>query len=63
MVSLVLRQVRRQRYWYLVESGRVRGRPRIVWQKYLGTPQRIRELVERAQTGGGPLEVDVAEFG
>ncbi len=63
MVSLVQRQVRRQRYWYLVESGRVKGRPRIVWQKYLGTPQRIRELLEQAQTGGGPLEVDVTEFG
>ncbi|MGI0070602.1 MAG: IS1634 family transposase [Thermoplasmata archaeon] len=63
VVSLVQRQVRRQRYWYLVESGRVNGRPRIVWQKYLGTPQRIRELLERAQSGGGPLEVDVTEFG
>ena len=63
VVSLVQRQVRRQKYWYLVESGRVQGRPRIVWQKYLGTPQHIRELLERGQTGGGPLEVDVAEFG
>ncbi len=63
MVSLVRRRVRRQRYWYLVESGRVRGRPRIVWQKYLGTPQRIRELLEKAEAGGGPLEVDVADFG
>jgi transposase len=63
VVSLVRRQVRRQRYWYLVESGRVNGRPRIVWQKYLGTPQRIRELIEKAEAGGGPFEVDVADFG
>lgn len=63
VVSLVLRPVRRQKYWYLVESGRVKGRPRIVWQKYLGTPQHIRELLERAQAGGGPLEVDVIDFG
>lgn len=63
MVSLVRRQVRRQRYWYLVESGRVKGRPRIVWQKYLGTPDHLRELLERAESGGGPIEVDVTDFG
>jgi len=63
VVSLVRRQVRRQRYWYLVESGRVKGRPRIVWQKYLGTPDHLRALLERAEMGGGPLEVDVADFG
>jgi transposase len=63
VVSLVRRRVRRQRYWYLVESGRVKGRPRIIWQKYLGTPDRIRSLIERAEVGGGPIEVDVADFG
>ncbi|EQD67950.1 hypothetical protein B1B_05755, partial [mine drainage metagenome] len=63
MVSLQRRQVRRQKYWYLVQSGRVKGKPRIVWQKYLGTPDRIKELLEQAQKGGGPLEVDVTNFG
>jgi len=62
MVSLVKRRVRRQHYWYLVESGRVNGKPRIVWQKYLGTPARVKEMLERAGTGG-PIEVDVALFG
>ncbi|MGI0155943.1 MAG: IS1634 family transposase, partial [Thermoplasmata archaeon] len=47
----------------LQECQRVRGKPRITWQKYLGTPNRIRELLERAEKGGGPLEVDVADFG
>jgi transposase len=63
VVSLIRRRVRRQRPWYLVESGRVNGKPRIVWQKYLGTPARIQELLEQAEKGGGPLEVDVANFG
>ena len=63
MVSLVRRRVRRQRYWYLVESGRVRGKPRIVWQRYLGTADRIRSLLEDAERSGGAIEVDVADFG
>lgn len=63
MVSLQRRRVRRQRPWYLVESGRVKGKPRIVWQKYLGTPARIKKLLEQAEKGGGPIEVDVANFG
>jgi transposase len=63
VVSLTKKKVRRQSYWYLQECQRVRGRPRITWQKYLGTPNHIRDLLERAETGGGPLEVDVADFG
>ncbi|MGB6443474.1 MAG: hypothetical protein WBF81_09305 [Thermoplasmata archaeon] len=63
MVSLTKKKVRRQSYWYLQECQRVRGRPRITWQKYLGTPDHLRALLERAETGGGPLEVDVADFG
>jgi hypothetical protein len=39
------------------------GRPRITWQKYLGTPDHLRTLLERTEAGGGPLEVDVADFG
>jgi transposase len=63
VVSLTRKKVRRQSYWYLQECRRVRGNPRITWQKYLGTPQRIRELLEKAEAGGGPLEVDVTDFG
>ncbi|MDG6913620.1 MAG: IS1634 family transposase [Nitrososphaerota archaeon] len=63
MVSLTRKKVRRQAYWYLQECQRVKGRPRITWQKYLGTPDRIKELLEQAEKGEGPLEVDVANFG
>ena len=63
MVSLTKKRVRRQSYWYLQECQRVRGKPRITWQKYLGTPDHIRALLESAERGGGPIEVDVADFG
>ncbi len=63
MVSLTRKKVRRQAYWYLQECQRVDGRPRITWQKYLGTPDHLRALLENAEKGGGPIEVDVADFG
>ena len=63
VVSLTKKKVRRQSYWYLQECQRVRGKPRITWQKYLGTPDHLRELLERTERGGGPLEVDIADFG
>lgn len=33
-------------YYRLVESGRVDGKPRIVWQKYMGTAEKIKEILE-----------------
>lgn len=33
-------------YYRLVQSGRVNGQPRIVWQKYLGTAEKIKEDYE-----------------
>ena len=63
MVSLTKKKVRGQTYWYLLECRRVNGKPRITWQKYLGTADRVLELISRAEGTGGPLEVDVANFG
>ena len=37
MASLVKKMVKGHAYYYLVESGRVNGKPRIVRQQYLGT--------------------------
>ena len=45
-VSLVKKIKHGKPYWYIVKSARVNGKPRIVWQKYLGTPGRILELLE-----------------
>ncbi len=46
MVSLIKKIKHGKPYWYLVKSARVNGKTRIVWQKYLGTPERILELLE-----------------
>jgi transposase len=35
-----------QVYYRLVKSGRVNGQPRIIWQKYLGTAEKIKEFYE-----------------
>jgi transposase len=37
---------RGKNYYYLVETGRVNGRAKIVWQKYLGAAERILRIVE-----------------
>lgn len=37
-------------YYRLVESGRVNGQPRIIWQKYLGTAEKIKEFYEGGST-------------
>lgn len=47
-------------YWYVVESARVEGKPRVVRQRYLGTV----ESIERAFEGSlEPTSVEEVEFG
>ena len=41
MASLVKKMVKGHAYYYLVESGRVNGKPRIIRQQYLGTLESI----------------------
>jgi transposase len=36
----------KQVYYRLVVSGRVNGQPRMIWQKYLGTAEKIKEFYE-----------------
>ena len=54
MVTLIKKKVKGQFYWYAVKSARVDGKPRIVWQKYLGTANHIAE-----QLSQGPFEKDI----
>jgi transposase len=54
MPSIVGKRRGRQTYYYLVESARVDGKPRIVSQEYLGTAE---ELAARLR-GSGPGEPD-----
>ena len=56
-MRLMKKQIKGHTYWYLVESRRVNGQPRITWQLYLGKPE---DIAARWQ-GGRP--VVVAEFG
>ncbi|SFW72107.1 hypothetical protein SAMN04489730_3383 [Amycolatopsis australiensis] len=46
-------------YYYLAESGRVDGKPRVVTQRYLGTAEEI----ARAVPGGEPASVSYRTYG
>lgn len=52
MASIVPKRKGNKLYYYLVESGRVNGKPRIVNQIYLGTAERLAALV---QQGAAPV--------
>ncbi len=56
-MRLMKKPIKGHTYWYLVESKRVNGRPRITWQLYLGKPE---DIAARWQ---GDRPVVVAEFG
>ena len=43
---LVRKRKQGRDYWYLVESARVGGKPRVVSQRYLGPAERVAELLE-----------------
>lgn len=46
MASLVAKKKGNQLYYYVVESARVDGQPRIVHQAYLGTAEKVAALVK-----------------
>ena len=61
MASLTKRKVNGKIYYYLVESQRINGKPRLVKQKYLG---RADQVVARLEAGPPtPTKVNVAEYG
>ena len=43
MAYIIKKRIKGRTYYYLAETQRVKGKPRIVWQKYLGNAERIRE--------------------
>lgn len=47
MVTLIKKKIKGKFYWYAVKSARVNGKPRIVWQKYLGTAEYIAEQLSQ----------------
>lgn len=62
MASIIAKQKRRKLYYYVVESARVEGKPRIVKQTYLGTAERVAALVQD-RTAPLPLSVTKVDFG
>ena len=62
MASLIKKKKANTIYYYVVESARVDGKPRIVHQTYLGTAERVASLVRDA-TAPVPLSATTVEFG
>lgn len=63
MPSLVKKIIYGRTYYYLRESQRVKGKPKIVWTKYIGTIEKIQKLVEYADKPFPPDETRVYSFG
>jgi hypothetical protein len=62
MPSLVAKKKGNKLYYYVVESARVQGKPRIVHQAYLGTAEKLAEMV-RDRTAPVPVAASLREFG
>jgi transposase len=50
-------------YYYIAESSRVNGKPRIVSKKYLGTAETISDILSRDETIPKPEYSKIFEFG
>jgi transposase len=62
MASLIAKKKANQLYYYVVESARVDGKPRIVHQTYLGTAEKVAALV-KDRTAPLPLEATALDLG
>jgi transposase len=65
MASIIKKKVKKYHYYYLVESARVNGKPRIVSQRYLGTANDISNAIDLSKAAGipEPEYSTVLEFG
>src|SRR5258706_2934408 len=61
MPSIVGKRQGNQTYYYLVESARVEGKPRIVSQQYLGSAEEI--VAQLAGAAGAPVRTQHKAFG
>src|SRR6202162_2878320 len=62
MASLVKKKKANTIYYYVVESARVDGKPRIVHQTYLGTAESVARLVQD-RSAPVPLSATTVDFG
>lgn len=63
MASIIKKVKKNKAYYYAVQSGRVNGKPRIIWQKYLGTIDDIINHKDKSSDRLEVAEVDVFEAG
>ncbi len=62
MASIVGKRRGKQTYYYLVESARVQGKPRIVSQQYLGSAEEV--MAKLSETPAGqPIRSQHKQFG
>src|ERR1700692_2255612 len=62
MASLIAKKKANKLYYYVVESARVDGKPRIVHQTYLGTAEKVAASV-RGRTPPVPLQATALDVG
>ena len=62
MASLIAKRKKNKLYYYVVESARVHGRPRIVQQTYLGSAEKVAALVKE-RTAPLPVSASRRDFG
>jgi len=66
MASIIKKTIRGKPYYYARECRRVDGKPKIVWQKYLGSPAQIIQTMTQppaVPTSAKPKEGIITEFG
>ena len=62
MASLIAKRKKNKLYYYVVDSARVEGRPRIVHQTYLGSAEKVAALLKE-RTAPLPLSASRRELG
>src|SRR5467141_2283541 len=62
MPSLIAKKKANKLYYYVVESARVDGKPRIVHQAYLGSAEKVAALV-KDRTAPVPVSAASRDFG
>ena len=62
MASLIAKRKKNKLYYYVVDSARVQGRPRIVHQTYLGSAEKVAALLKE-RTAPLPLSASRRELG
>ena len=63
MASLIKKKIGKHSYWYARECAWVEGRPKIVWQKYLGKADAIVEAMADKPKAPSAKKVVITEFG